>query len=48
MQMLRAPNRFVFYSFPVEDSCLWFQEVPTFFMAPGVGAPPQRIYEHFG
>jgi hypothetical protein len=28
MNLLRAPERFVFYSFPVEDSCLWFQAIP--------------------
>ncbi len=29
MDLLRAPERSVFYSFPVEDSCLWFQAVPS-------------------
>ena len=28
LDLLRAPERFVFYSFPVEDSCLWFQAIP--------------------
>ena len=38
MQMLRAPNRFVFYSFPVEDSCLWFQAIPDILHGPRVSA----------
>ena len=29
MEMLQARERFVFYSFPVEDSCLWFQAIPS-------------------
>jgi hypothetical protein len=28
MELLQAPKRFVFYWFPVEDSCLWFQVSP--------------------
>jgi hypothetical protein len=28
MPLLQAPGRFVFYSFPVEDGCLWFQALP--------------------
>jgi len=28
MDLLQAPERSVFYSFPVEDGCLWFQAVP--------------------
>jgi hypothetical protein len=28
MPLLRAPGRWVFYSFPIEDGCLWFQAVP--------------------
>lgn len=28
MELLQAPERFVFYSFPVEDGCLWFQAIP--------------------
>ncbi len=28
MHLLQAPERFVFYWFPVEDSCLWFQAIP--------------------
>jgi hypothetical protein len=28
MRLLQAPDRFVFYSFPVEDGCLWFQALP--------------------
>jgi hypothetical protein len=28
MDLLQAPERFVFYSFPIEDSCLWFQAIP--------------------
>lgn len=28
MHLLQAPERFVFYSFPVEGSCLWFQAIP--------------------
>ena len=30
LELLRAPDRFVFYSVPVEDSCLWFQAIPEF------------------
>jgi len=30
LELLRAPDRFVFYSVPVEDSCLWFQAIPDF------------------
>jgi|SRR5215472_12492146 len=29
MSLLKAPKRTVFYSFPVEDSCLWFQAIPA-------------------
>lgn len=28
MDLLQAPERFVFYSFRVESSCLWFQAIP--------------------
>jgi len=28
MELLRAPGRFVFYSFPIEGGCLWFQAIP--------------------
>jgi hypothetical protein len=28
MRLLRGPERSVFYSFPVEDGCLWFQALP--------------------
>jgi hypothetical protein len=28
MRLLRAPERSVFYSYPVENGCLWFQAVP--------------------
>jgi hypothetical protein len=28
MGLLRAPERFVFYSFRVEDGCLWVQALP--------------------
>jgi hypothetical protein len=27
-QLLRAPGRSIFYSFPVEDGCLWFRSFP--------------------
>jgi hypothetical protein len=29
MDLLQAPERFVFYWFPVEDGCLWFQAIPN-------------------
>ena len=38
MELLRAPNRLVFYSFPVEDGCLWFQAVPEVDAGPRVAA----------
>ena len=38
MQMLRAPDRFVFYSFLVENSYLWFQAVPEILHGPRVSA----------
>jgi hypothetical protein len=28
MELLKAPQRAVFYSFPVEHGCLWFQAMP--------------------
>jgi len=28
MELLGGPGRTVFYSFPVEDGCLWFQAIP--------------------
>jgi len=28
MELLRAPERTVFYSFPVENGCLWFRAMP--------------------
>jgi len=28
MELLKAPERTVFYSFPVEHGCLWFQAMP--------------------
>jgi len=28
MELLRAPERTVFYYFPVENGCLWFQAMP--------------------
>ena len=28
LQLLRAPGRTIFYSFPVEDGCLWFRSFP--------------------
>lgn len=28
MELLSGPVRTVFYSFPVEDGCLWFQAIP--------------------
>lgn len=28
MEALRGPERTVFYSYPVEDGCLWFQAIP--------------------
>jgi hypothetical protein len=34
MQVLRGPDRFVFYSFPIKDSCLWFQAVPEILQGP--------------
>jgi len=29
MDLLQDPERYVFYSFPVENSCLWFQAIPS-------------------
>jgi len=29
MDLLQAPERSVFYWFPVEDGCLWFQAIPS-------------------
>ncbi len=34
MQLLRAPGRFVFYSFPIEDGFLWFQAIPEILHGP--------------
>jgi hypothetical protein len=28
MELLCGPGRWVFYSFPIENGCLWFQAVP--------------------
>ena len=28
MELVRAPERTVFYSFPVENGCLWFRALP--------------------
>ena len=38
MYLLQGPERFVFYSFPVEDSCLWFQAIPEISNASRVSA----------
>ena len=38
MRLLQAPERFVFYSFPVEDGCLWFQAIPEGSTGPRVSA----------
>lgn len=38
MRMLRAPRRFVFYSLPVEQDCLWFQANSRNFDGPRASA----------
>jgi hypothetical protein len=38
MELLSGPGRTVFYSFPVEDGCLWFQAIPEVPHVPHVSA----------
>lgn len=38
MCVLQAPRRFVFYSFPVEQGCLWFQAIPEVSEGPRASA----------
>jgi hypothetical protein len=38
MGLLQAPERFVFYSFPVEHDCLWFQAIPEIRGGPRLSA----------
>ena len=44
MDLLQARERFVFYSFPVEDSCLWFQAIPESSNASRVSALRPREF----
>jgi hypothetical protein len=37
MELLRAPERMVFYSFPVENGCLWFRAMPEII-------PSERVF----
>lgn len=44
MELLQAPERFVFYWFPVEDGCLWFQAIPEISNVAGVSALRPREF----
>jgi hypothetical protein len=46
MELLRAPDRIVFYSFPVESGCLWFRAMPE--MVSGQRLFSLRPYEFIG
>ena len=43
MQLLRGPERSVFYSFPVENGCLWFEAFPESSLAAGSAFRPSEF-----